>query len=111
MKGVQARHREVQAKEKLRLALVRALHPEMQTGNQVMLELLSIFDSLDPQEHEPQNHCPTQEDYQEFPIALLRVVHGGRHREAATNQDQGIDESQSHIQLIACRGKYVRIRQ
>src|SRR5262249_30301628 len=111
MQSVEAGHCEIEAEENLGLVRISALDAEVQPRNQMMFEFLRIFNRLDPEENKAKDHRRAQKDNQPFPIALLGVVDGGSHREAAANQNQRIDEAELDVELVACNRKDVLICQ
>ena len=92
---VQPGHHEVQREEDLRVAEVLVLELESRPGHVVLDELRVVLDGLDAEERRtPSTIVSDQEHHQQPALAELRRVHRQRHRQAAGDEDGGVDRAE-----------------
>src|SRR5438067_2053710 len=67
----------------------------------MVLKLGVIFDGLDAQECQAEEHRQNKATEQQIALPCLRAINRHGHREAARNEHHGIDRAEPNVQLMA----------
>ncbi len=112
---VEPRHGEIDPEEDphvlviLLRRMIRRRVPESNGREKMMIELLLVFEKFDDKESEAQEQSHRQEGHEFFTIAHLGIVNSERHRQAAQDQNEGVQTAQGDAQQVASLEESVRI--
>ena len=109
VQGMKAGHGEIHGKEQLHLPGVWTRIRECASRNQVVLEFIGIFDSLDSQKGQTEQHRKNEKSDQRLAVSDLRAMHRQRHRQTAADQYGRVHSAQGYVEVAAGIGESGRI--
>src|SRR6266849_2048910 len=77
------------------------LHVKGTAGNEMVVELLLVFDRFDAEKDSSETKCSDQENTNQFLFTDLRGPHGHGHGQTAHNQHDGVAGTELDIQRVA----------
>src|SRR5581483_10979228 len=118
VQGVQASHGEIKSEKQLgvyridvdlRVLRGQITDVESKAGNMMAFVLVMPLVALHAQEGQAKQHSQQQQDDQHLALPHLCGAHRQSDRQAAANQDRGVDGSDRQTQSAAGNRKFVRI--
>lgn len=105
METVDARHHEVDREEDSGVPRLEACRTEEPTGQQTIMELVAVLEVLDDKKYSGADERDEEQRGGFLGFVLLCRTNGKSHREARTDEDEGVDTTHHAIEMMVCFDK------